>query len=113
MSIVEKHLSLGQQCLIYADDLVIFISNNDLNLAIENLTSALKDLSDILTSVSFEVVSVKSKSVIFTRFKYLNHSNILLYTNRSKCHIFRYHSWLQISLASVTQFAYSVRVSMV
>jgi len=68
MSIVEKHLSsLGHQCLIYADDLVIFTSNNDLSLTIENLNSALEDLSDILTSVPFEVAPEKLKSVIFTR----------------------------------------------
>jgi hypothetical protein len=66
MSIVEKHLSLlGNQCLIYADDLVIFTSNKHLNFAIENLNLSLKDLSDILIRVSFEVAPEKSKSVIY------------------------------------------------
>jgi hypothetical protein len=52
MSIVEKHFSSrGHQCLIYADDLVIFTSNKHLNLAIENLNLALKDLSEILTII--------------------------------------------------------------
>ncbi|XP_060846488.1 uncharacterized protein LOC132926168 [Rhopalosiphum padi] len=79
MSIVEKHLSSrGHQCLIYADDLVIFTSNKLLNLAIENLNLALKDLSEILIKVSFEIAPEKSKSVIFTRRRYVNHPDILI-----------------------------------
>ncbi|KAL4126363.1 hypothetical protein QTP88_010585 [Uroleucon formosanum] len=79
MSIVEKHLSSrGHQCLIYADDLVIFTSNKHLNLAIENLNLALKDLSEILTKVSFEIAPEKSKSVIFSRRRYLNNPDILI-----------------------------------
>jgi len=49
-----------------------------LNLDIENINRAPKDLSDILIRVSFEVAPEKSKSVIFTRSRYLNHPNILL-----------------------------------
>lgn len=37
----------------YADDLVIFSSKMSLNLAINNFNSALKDLSNILTKISF------------------------------------------------------------
>jgi len=79
MSIVEKYLSsIGLQCLIYADDLVTFISNKHLYLTVKNLKIALKDLSDILIRVSFEVAPKKSKSVIFKRCRYLNYPNILL-----------------------------------
>jgi len=63
---------------MYADDLAIFTSNKHLNLAIENLNLALKDLSDILIKVSFKAAPDKSKSVIFTRRRYLNHPIILL-----------------------------------
>jgi len=82
MSIVYKHLSsLGHKCLIYADDLVIFSSNKSLNISIDNINSALKDLKFILTKLSFEVAPEKCKSVIFTRRRYINHLNIYFDNN--------------------------------
>ncbi|KAL4089414.1 hypothetical protein QTP88_024453 [Uroleucon formosanum] len=81
MSIVAKHLSsLGHQCLIYANDLVIFTSNKHFILAIENINLALKDLSEILIKVSFEIAPEKSKSVIFTRRR-----NIMGYVRSTPC----------------------------
>jgi len=47
--------------------LVIFTSNTTLNYGIDNLNVTLKDLSDILIKVSFEIAPEKSKSIIFTR----------------------------------------------
>lgn len=73
MSIVEKNLmSLGHQRLIYADDMVIFTSNNSLNIAVEHLLSALKDLKTILDGVSFEVAPENCNSVIFTHRRYID-----------------------------------------
>jgi hypothetical protein len=70
MSIVEKHpSSLG---------LIIFTSNKHHNFAIENLNFALKNLSNILIRVFFEVAPEKSISVLFTGRRYLNHPNILI-----------------------------------
>lgn len=65
----------------YADDLVIFSSNKSLNISIDNINSALKDLKFILTKLSFEVAPEKCKSVIFTRRRYINHLNIYFDNN--------------------------------
>jgi len=60
MSIIEEHFSRpGHQCLIYADDLVIFSSNKSFNLATEYLNSALKDLKSFLIKVSLKVTPDK------------------------------------------------------
>ena len=72
MSIIDKHLtSLGHQCLIYADDMVVFTSNKLLNLVVEYLNSSLKDLKTILNKVYFEVAPEKCNPVIFTRSRYI------------------------------------------
>jgi len=59
--------------------MVVFSSNKSLNLAIDRINSALKDLRDILTNLSFEIAPKKCKSVIFTRRRYTDHSNITLH----------------------------------
>jgi hypothetical protein len=77
MNIVGNYLtSLGHQCLIYADDMVIFTFNNSLSVAVEHLNSALKDLKIILDRVSFEVAPEKCNSVIFTRSRYRDPPNV-------------------------------------
>lgn len=82
MSIVEKHLSSwDHKCLMYADDLVIFSSNKFFNLTIDNLNFALKNLSNILIEVSFDIAPEKCKSIIFTRHRYLNNLNIFFNNN--------------------------------
>lgn len=82
MSIVEKYLSsLGHECLIYANDLVVFTSNKAFKLAIKYHYPALKELSGILTRISFQIAPEKSKTVIFTQRRYLDHSDILLENN--------------------------------
>lgn len=58
--------------------MVIYSSNTSLHLAIELLNAALKDLKIILTNVSLEITPEKCKSVIFTRGRYADHSNIYL-----------------------------------
>ena len=79
MSLVAKSLSRsGHNCLIYADDMVIYSTNKSLHLAIEHLNAALKDLKIILSSISLEIASEKCKSVIFTRRRYADHPNIYL-----------------------------------
>lgn len=71
MSIIEKHLTLfGHQCLIYADDMVIFSTNEFLNLVVEHFNSDHIDLKIILDMVSFEVAPEKCNFVIFTRRRY-------------------------------------------
>uniref|UniRef100_A0A2H8TL40 RNA-directed DNA polymerase from mobile element jockey n=2 Tax=Melanaphis sacchari TaxID=742174 RepID=A0A2H8TL40_9HEMI len=79
MSLVAKNFSRsGHNCLIYADDMVIFSSNKSLPLAIERLNAALQDLITILSNVSLEIAPEKCKSVIFTRRKYFDPHNIYL-----------------------------------
>jgi hypothetical protein len=83
MNIVKKNLmSLGHQCLIYADDMVIFSSNKSLNIAVEHLNMTLKDLKIILDRLSFEVAPEKCNSVIFTRRRYIEPPNIY-YDNKA------------------------------
>lgn len=76
-----KHSLFGHECLIYADDLVVFSLNKSLDLAIANLNCVLKDLNDILIKVSFDVTPEKFISVIFTRRSYLKHLNTHLNNN--------------------------------
>lgn len=65
MSIIEKYLSmLDHHCLIYADDIVIFSSNKSLNLAIEHLNFAFKDLKNVLNKTSLDIAPEKCKLVI-------------------------------------------------
>jgi len=78
MSVVTKSLMRsGHNCLIYADDMVIY-SFNKSHLAINHLNAALKDLNTILTNISLEISPEKCKSIIFTRRRYTNQPNIYL-----------------------------------
>ena len=79
MSIIATQFSRsGHECLIYADDMVVFSSNKSLDLAIDRINLALKDLKNILTNLSLEIAPEKCKSVIFTRRRYADHSNTFL-----------------------------------
>ncbi|KAL4082178.1 hypothetical protein QTP88_030209, partial [Uroleucon formosanum] len=73
--------SLGQKCLIYADDIVVFSSNKVLDLAIESLNLTLTELKYIFDDIFFSVAYEKCKSVIFTRRRYHNPPNVYLDNN--------------------------------
>ncbi|KAL4154298.1 hypothetical protein QTP88_002120 [Uroleucon formosanum] len=82
MSFIANHLSsLGQKCLIYADDIVVFSSNKVLDLAIESLNLTLTELKYIFDDIFFSVAYEKCKSVIFTRRRYHNPPNVYLDNN--------------------------------
>lgn len=58
ISSITNHLSdFGYKCFIYADDVVVFYSNNFLNLAIEFLNLALKEFDNIFNDLFFSVAS--------------------------------------------------------
>lgn len=72
-----KTISYDYQRLIYANNIVIFSSNESLDLAIEHISSALRNLKYINTdTVYFEVTTEKCKSVIFTKHRYSNNTNV-------------------------------------
>jgi hypothetical protein len=79
MSIIATQLSrYGHECLIYADDLVVFSLDKSLDLVIDRINLALRDLKNILTNLSLEIALEKCKSVIFTRRRYADNFNITL-----------------------------------
>lgn len=82
MSTIANHLSsLGYNCLIYADDIVVFSSNKVLEFAIESLNVALVELNNILTDLFFSDAYEKCKSVIFTIRRYFNPPYVYFHNN--------------------------------
>lgn len=56
---------------MYADDLVIFSNNSNLDLAIDSLNNSLDLLQNLLSSSFFSIAPEKCKAMIFTRRRYL------------------------------------------
>lgn len=72
MNFIIKQLNtLGHECLVYADDLVIFSYNSNIDLAIDSLNNSLNLLQNLLSSSFFSVAPEKCKAMIFTRRRYL------------------------------------------
>ena len=68
MSFIVNHLnSVGARCLVYADDIVIFSRNLDIDLAIYSLNNSLSSLHYILSTHFFDIAHEKCKSLIFSR----------------------------------------------
>lgn len=79
MSIIAKQLlRLEHKCLIYADDMVIFLLNIYIERVIEYLNSGLINGRTILTNLSLAIVLKKCKSVIFTQQKYADYLKLYL-----------------------------------
>jgi hypothetical protein len=97
MSTIPNHLSsLGYNCLIYADDIVVFFSNKVLEFAIESLNLALIELNDILTDLLFSVAYEKYKSIILTRRRYFN--PLYMYFDNNVIPFVDYTTYLSITL---------------
>lgn len=82
ITIIANHLSsVGYNCLIYVDDIVVSSSNEVLELALESLNLPLFELNNICTDLFFSVAYDKCKSVIFTGRRYFNPPNVYFDNN--------------------------------
>ncbi|KAL4152897.1 hypothetical protein QTP88_000730 [Uroleucon formosanum] len=79
MSFIIKHLNtLGHNCLVYADDIVIFSHNRSIDVAVTSMNNALDSLQNALNSSFFSIAHNKCKAVIFTRRRLNNFPDITI-----------------------------------
>lgn len=90
MSLLGVKVTFGHECLVYADDLVIFSYNLNFNIAIVSLSNSLELLYKYLTSSFFPVAPKKCKAMIFTRWWYLLFPDIINETSISIIHNIKY-----------------------
>jgi hypothetical protein len=78
MNFIIKQLNTaGHEYLVYADDLVIFSNNSNLDLAIVSFNNSLDLLQNLLSS-SLSIAPEKCKAMIFTTICYLLFSEITI-----------------------------------
>jgi hypothetical protein len=73
MCLIIEHLNaLGHNCLVYADDIVMFTHDRYIGMAVTSMNNALELLNEALTSSFISIVHNKCKATIFTmrRFDY-------------------------------------------
>uniref|UniRef100_A0A2S2Q149 Reverse transcriptase domain-containing protein n=1 Tax=Sipha flava TaxID=143950 RepID=A0A2S2Q149_9HEMI len=79
MNFIIKQLNtFGYEYLVYADDLVIFSNNSDIDLAIDSLNNSLDLLQNLLSSSFFSIAPEKCKTIIFIRRRFLLSSEITI-----------------------------------
>lgn len=80
-SVVKQLETLGHKCLVYADDIVTYIHNQNIDLATIatiSLNNALEPLHNILSSSFFSIAPEKCKALIFTRRRFNNCPDIII-----------------------------------
>jgi len=70
---VGSHIHGDTHILQYADDIVLFSSNEDISVARDSLSLSLKSISQFLASLGLTLSPSKSKSIIFSRSRNFKH----------------------------------------
>lgn len=76
---IKELKSSDHKRVVYADDIVIFLYDSNLDLAIASLNNSLELLQKLLTSSFFSVATEKCKAMTFTRRRYLLFPKITIY----------------------------------
>jgi len=96
--IIEHLNTLGHNCLVYADDIVIFSHNRHLETAVTSMNNALESLNESLTFSFFSIAHNKCKATIFTRCRFVYCPDIII--NDVIIPVVLNHTYLGINLDS-------------